>query len=102
VNHSRKFGDDQLWHCYCVIGGVAYDANGPHSIEEASNTSEERWAIPDMDKTCDVVMQWRQVDTDWLADVHEDFNCTEYPPLANEFIEQNRHLFPVYTTPTNP
>jgi len=92
VNHSRKYNDDQLWHCYCVINGSAYDATGGHTIEEASDTSEEKWPIPEIDKECDVVMQWRKVDERWLADVHEDFNPDDYDAV-NDFIDRHPHRF---------
>jgi hypothetical protein len=93
VNHSRKYPqDDNLWHCYCVIGGIAYDANGGHSIEEASDTSEDKWPIPEMDKKCDVVMQWRKVDENWLSAVHEDYNPDDFPAV-DEYIDRHADLF---------
>jgi len=95
VNHSHKYDDDMLWHCYCVIGNMAYDAIGAHSIEEASNTSDENWPIPDMDKDCEVEMQWRKVDVQWLEKVHEDFNQLQYHQKADTYIDMNRHLFPI-------
>lgn len=93
VNHSRKYpNDDDLWHCYCVIDGVAYDANGGQPIEKASDTSPEKWPIPEMDKDCDVVMEWRQVDLDWLARTHEGFDPDAFPEVR-EYIARHPELF---------
>jgi hypothetical protein len=91
VNHSRKWEDDELWHCYCVINGTAYDAAGPHPLTEASDTT--RWTVPPMDRENDVVMEWRRVDERWLGNVHQDYNPDDFPAV-NAYIDRNRHLFP--------
>src|SRR5262245_51123759 len=96
VNHSRRYNHDELCRCYCVIEGVAYDANGPHELAWASDTSV--WQIPEIDRDCDVVIQWRMVDEDWLADVHEDFNPEDFPEVE-AYIARHQHLFPTRTAP---
>lgn len=92
ANHSRKWGDDQLWHCYCVVDGVAYDADGPHSVAEASDTSEERYPIPEMDKEHDVVMVWKKVSEQWLDKVHQDYNPGDFP-LVFDFVRRHPERF---------
>lgn len=93
VNHSRKYpDDDNLCHCYCVINGLAYDCTGPHPITEASDLSD--CEVPDMDRDCDVVFQWRKVDTDWLGKMHEDYNPNGFPE-AFAYMDRNPQLFPL-------
>ncbi|NCV21726.1 MAG: hypothetical protein EBV45_07215, partial [Chloroflexi bacterium] len=51
VNHSRicpNAEDDTLLHCYCVIDGIAYDAEGANPLAEVSDISGIK--IPEMDK----------------------------------------------------
>lgn len=91
VNHSRKYpDDDNLWHCYCVIDGVAYDALGAHPLEEASDTT--RWPIPEMDRACDAVMLWMNVNEKWIESVHENYDPDDIP-AAMEFVNRHRSRF---------
>lgn len=94
VNHSNRYPDDDyLLHAYCIIDGVPYDANGPHTLAEASDTAA--WgAIPDMDKDHEVTVVWREVSLDWFEQNHEDYNPEDYVD-AFAYMERNRHLFPV-------
>ena len=90
VNHSRKYPEqDELWHCYCVINGLAYDAEGGYSLDEVSDTSSEYWPIPEMDKNNDVVIRWQKVDVEWFEVNHENYDPNDLP-AANKFIA--RHL----------
>lgn len=92
VNHSRKHPEpenDLLLHAYCVIDGKAYDAEGEHTIAEASDLSQ--WsASPEFDD--DPVLLWWKVDVEWFDMVHEDFN-TNYLSNAYAYIDQHFHLF---------
>src|SRR5438046_3129544 len=82
VNHSDLYPqDDELVHAYCVKGGLAYDADGPHPLEEASDTSD--YEIPEMDKGLDVKIIWRAVNIPWLDRHHGDFSLA-YLPDARE------------------
>lgn len=97
VNHSRTYPkDDNLWHCYCVIDGIAYDADGGHTIEEASDTSQEKYPIPEMDQEHDVVMMWRKVSERWLRRVHDDYNPDDFPQ-AYLFLDRHRERFAALT-----
>jgi hypothetical protein len=88
VNHSRKYPtDDELYHCFCVLNGVAWDAEGPHPLEEASDTSKNKWPIPEMDRDNDVVFLWKIVNEEWLEHIHDGYNLAELQ-AATKYIDQ--------------
>lgn len=95
VDHSRtcpKPEDDNLIHAYCVIDGVAYDAEGGHSVDKVSDVSD--YEPDDMDRDNDVVFQWRQVDSAWFSDCHEDYESgMQAIDEAIQYIKRKRKLF---------
>jgi hypothetical protein len=91
INRSRRYGHDELYHAYCVIGAHAYDADGAHEIAMVSDTS--RWPIPDMDNLNDVIIVWECVDETWLDKVHIDYNPDDFKHV-DDFIDRHPWRFP--------
>ena len=93
VNHSERYpADDELYHAYCVIDGLAYDADGAHSIEEASDVSGGRYPIPDMDINLGVIMLWLKVDEAWFEKYHQDYSPDHFVAV-NRYIAHHPELF---------
>lgn len=93
VNHVAAYPEeDELYHAYCVIDGKAYDADGAHSIEEASYVGRDRYPIPDMDKNLGVVMLWRRVDEEWFEKNHYSYDPVHFVAV-NRYIARHPELF---------
>ena len=94
VNHSAKYPeDDYFYHCYCVIGDTAYDADGGHTIQSASDVSAERYPVPEMDAGNEVSTIWIKVDEEWLVNAQDgEFNPDENAQVY-AYIERHAGLF---------
>jgi hypothetical protein len=84
--------DAFLWHCYCVIDEIAYDAHGGHSIHIASDT--KIYTMPPEDIKHGAVFVWKKVDVKWLDQHHDDYDPELFPDVYT-YIERNQKMFPV-------